>query len=164
MLAKHLSRRVPENMNHIYVLFLLGNTLVKAFSSENTKKKKKSYLKPSRFSWVSGARLWRQVWEEACGWEACRMHPLKPGCWLCAQIRAAVPQGSLSSQRSLVFQSTWHRSRSESYRHLWVTYQHRASRLYANSPTLLVLGEEALGMPAVSGKRSFCKEWWMVGI
>lgn len=43
MLAKHLSRRVPENMNHIYVLFLLGYTLVKAFSSENTKKKKKLF-------------------------------------------------------------------------------------------------------------------------
>lgn len=54
MLAKHLSRRVPENMNHIYVLFLLGNTLVKAFSSENTKKKKKAIWSPPGFHESAG--------------------------------------------------------------------------------------------------------------
>lgn len=42
------------------------------------------------------------MWEEDCGWEACRMQPLKPGCWLCAQIRAAVLQGA-SARREVSF-------------------------------------------------------------
>lgn len=39
-----------------------------------------------------------------------------------------------------------------------IVYQHQAKRLYTHSPTLLIFGGKALSLPAVSGKRSFCKE------
>lgn len=45
-----------------------------------------------------------------------------------------------------------------------VVYQHQAKRLCANSPTLLIFGGKAVSLPAVSRKRSFCKEWWMMRI
>lgn len=82
MLAKYLSRLVPEkNMNHIYVLFLLGNTLVNTFSSENTKKKKKAIWSPPGFRESagpgSGGRCGRKIvagrragcspWSQAAG-------------------------------------------------------------------------------------------------
>lgn len=40
----------------------------------------------------------------------------------------------------------------------FVVYQHQAKRLCTNSPTLLIFGGKAVSLPAVSGKRSFCKE------